>query len=73
MTVREQLRAWGVNVERLLNAEMDADQFAGERDPQVQVWCDGLELEVHVYPRPLPAITETPHKVRRCPSIGRVL
>lgn len=73
MTVREQLRAWGIVPERLLDAEMDADQFEGGRDVQVQVWCDGLEMEMHVFPSTQGAPPEPPRKVRRCPSIGRVL
>lgn len=51
MTVRQQLEAWGVDVERLLNADMDLDQFERlpGRDPQVQAWCDGIEMEIHVH------------------------
>lgn len=54
MTVRQQLEAWGVDVDRLLNADMDLDQFSRmvERDPRVQAWCDGIEMEIHVSPPP---------------------
>lgn len=52
MTVREQLAAWGIDVERLLDVDLDADQFDAGRDPQVQAWCCGLELEVHAFPPP---------------------
>jgi hypothetical protein len=55
MTVREQLEAWGVSVERLLDIDMDLDQFERlpGRDRQAQAWCDGIAMEIHVHPHEL--------------------
>jgi hypothetical protein len=43
--VREQLAAWGVSTEEVLDAQLGGPAPAGAR---VQAWSDGVGLEVHV-------------------------
>lgn len=50
MTVREQLEAWGIDPERLLDLDMSLDHWERLplRDPLVQAWCEDSEMEIRV-------------------------